>query len=794
MIDKVAKKLQQLEAAGKSASAIDRMAASIERAKLQMAALDRLNAGRAGFADVRTRFRQAQLAVESHARALQSAAAPTRALEMAHSRAAAAVSAASKAFERQKNEVLASKRALEGFGIPLNMTTGAQERLRSSIERTTAAMARQKRNAVRREEIGNAVGILGLGVAHRVGHAAHASLETYREFDKERRFGKAVMGLTDEEQKPLVDQAIHLGATTKYNDIQALEAQRELAARGLKKDQIMGMIEPAANLGMSLDLKLPDAVKQMEGAIFGFKKDISTLSATLASAKQTADLQVKAAKISGMTPEDIKQTYKFGATPARMSGVSEQTLLAFGGISKKANMGGDESGVAFRALIAAAQSPTRGAKEALLANGLDYKNYQKAPDRLALDPFVRNVAAQYGVQLDDDAKAGLGKIFSDKALISDPAKFTPAVMDLLGNTLGGDDAKSKKSIAGAANRYRDKSMGQIDVNAFISDLMTKIPGNLQLSNSIFGAKQGGRIATALGDPDTFKHMVEELVKHSEGYAETISKERMSGFDGAVSRFEGATKNLETAVGRAWDKEGKGGLLTSITDKAGALTQALAELKTGTVQVTSAMVGAAGLYAGVRGIISLKNLFTGGSTALSASAVALDQSAAALTAAAVRLGGSSVAGAAASAAGPAAATAGASMWARGASALPWAGLAIAAGTILHQAVDPADEGLNSGQRLNRQRGGSLRNSRIAAWNEDRDRMGIPRLGGPSEVTGSADLNGEVAVKVTVDDQRVTVTGGDSAKLSGQVKFSGPGSVGKSSPDTLPAWARRDGTYR
>jgi hypothetical protein len=51
---------------------------------------------------------------------------------------------------------------------------------------------------------------------------------------------------------------------------------------------------------------------------------------------------------------------------------------------------------------------------------------------------------------------------------------------------------------------------------------------------------------------------------------------MAGFDGAVSRFEGAVKNLETAVGRAFDKDGKGGLLTAGMDWAGSATQWMAE--------------------------------------------------------------------------------------------------------------------------------------------------------------------------------------------------------------------------
>jgi len=141
-------------------------------------------------------------------------------------------------------------------------------------------------------------------------------------------------------------------------------------------------------------------------------------------------------------------------------------------------MGGDEAGVAFRALIAAATAPTAKAKTAMLANGLNYKNYQNSPDRIALDPFVADVAAKYGVKLDKDAQKGLGKIFSNKRILSDPALFAPAVMKFLKGSLGGNDAKSLKSIAGEANRYRDASMKNPDVNKLIVDLMSKLANNI----------------------------------------------------------------------------------------------------------------------------------------------------------------------------------------------------------------------------------------------------------------------------------------------------------------------------
>lgn len=798
VFDKIAKKIDSIGKAAKAGEQVERMNKALQTVQTQMKAIDKFDLSRGGFATARKNFRDAQTEVRNLAREMASTKEPSREMERAFKRAQQNVAAASRAYESQKNILIGNKRALEGMGINVGSAAAHQARLRSAVERTNQALLaqgraqeRSERSSARRLALGSALAAGGAMAAHGVKTGTKATLHTYREFDKERRFGKAVMGLTDAEQAPLVNQAIHMGATTKFNDIQVLEAQRELAARGLTKGQIMGMMTPAGNLGMALDLKLPDAVKQMEGAIFGFKKDISTLDAALASATRTADVQVKAAKISGMTPEDITQAYKYGATPARLSGVSEETLLAFAGISKKANMGGDESGVAFRALMAAAQSPTRGAREAMLANGLNFKNYQKNPDSLALAPFVENVAAQYGVKLNKDAQAGLGKIFGNKDLISDPAKFTPAVMSVLGDTLGSDDAKSKRSIAGMANRYRNSSMQGIDVNAYIADLMTKIPGNLQLANAIFGAKQGGRIATALGDPETFKKMVKELGS-ADGYAKNISDERMAGFDGAVSRFEGAVKNLQTAIGRSFDNDGKGGLLTMGTDWAGIATQWLAERGNGTIAAGSAAVGAGGLAAGAIGAYKfLQILTTGGG--LTASAAALDAAAAALTAAAAGLNGGKLA-AAATAAGPAAAAAAAvPSWLVSSAALPWVTGAGAAGGAfgLYAMYDQTRqyEGMTSGDRLRKQRGGSMNDAFRRSFNDDRERLGIPALGDggvKAELTGSAEVKGEVTVRIEAPELLRAYA--NAARVSGTLNANGPGSTGKSSPDASPGQSR------
>lgn len=730
--DQIAKKLNNLGKSKKAAEAIDRVSQAMGRARDQLAAIERFNASGAKTLIRQREWKEAERAVASMAREMRAAGNPTKQMLADFDRVTKAASAASHAFEKQRDVMRENKRALAGLGVPSGNTAQHQKRVAKAMEFANKEVERQERLAARSETrrlaVGGAFGAGSAALAHGVKSGGKAVLHTYREFDRERRFGKAVMGLTDDEQKPLVDQAIHMGATTKFNDIQVLEAQRELAARGVNKNTVLGMMQPAGSLGMALDLQLPDAVKQMEGAIFGFKKKIDTEADALAAAKQTADLQVKAAKLSGMTPEDISQAYKYGATPARLAGLSESTLLAFAGISKKANMGGDESGVAFRALVAAMQSPTAGAKTALLANGLDFKNYQRSPDSIPLAPFTNDIAAKYGVKLNKDAQAALAKIFSDKATLADPALFAPAVSKALGDTLGDGDAKSKKSIAGAANRYRNAALGAVDSNAFFADLLQKIPGNLPLANALFGAKQGGRIATALGDPETMAKILAGL-RDSDGYADKIAGERMAGFDGAVSRFEGAIKNLETAIGRGFDADGKGGALSTVAGWGASATQWLAERDPRNLAIGAGAGAYYGLVgAGAFGYGFLKFLSAG--PALTASAVALNGAAAALTTAA---GGGVAANTAAATAG-AGTTAGAAatggvfgrLAGAGAAALPFLpytaiGGALIAGVKLGR--DENDVGLTSGERMTRRRGGSVHDAMRRSFADDRERLGL-----------------------------------------------------------------------
>ena len=444
-------------------------------------------------------------------------------------------------------------------------------------------------------------------IALKVKDFAGDVIHTFREFDKERRYARAVMGISDNEQKPLVDQAIHGGATSKYNDIQWLEAQRALAGRGLNTQQILALTKVAANLGQAMDLTLPEASTVLEGGMFGFGKKTSTYEEAVAGAQRTADLQVKASKAFGMSPDDIREGYKFAAAPFHLGGLSEETMLAFLGLGKKANMGGDEMGTAGRAVIANLLKPTSGARTAMMASGIDYSKYQNQGSRpMDANNFAKSIAATYGVELDKAAKASLQHVFNNKAVVADAAKFMPAIMNVLGDALSGDDAKSKKSIAAQARHYRDASMSGVNTDKLFTDLMVAMAHNPALANVVFGSKQGSRIMTALGDPKLFMKKLDELKNHSQGYAEKIAEERMAGFDGAMSRLEGSTKNLETSFGRANDV-----FLTPMTNEGARFVQTIAEMDSKVhlmIEAFGAAAVAIGLFeAALKGAAVMQNM-------------------------------------------------------------------------------------------------------------------------------------------------------------------------------------------
>ena len=188
--------------------------------------------------------------------------------------------------------------------------------------------------------------------------------------------------------------------------------------------------------------------------------------------------------------------------------------------------------------------------------------------------------------------------------------------------------------------------------------------------------------------------------------------------------------------------------------------------------------------------------------LTASAAALDGAAVQLISAATIMKGGPVSEAIKNTAATGTAAAGGGLWAAGAAALPWlaAGGSVAAslGVMRLATQDAGYDGMKSGERMTKQRGGSMRDTYRKTWGYDGVSgpevsqtmtygTGAGGNGGPltATLTGSADVKGEAQVTVKVEAGssllQVVEQAKSALKLAGTLNANGPGSVGKSSPD-------------
>ena len=626
------------DAAIKAVRDVKREEAALARARHEQTVRDESEAIKAAQHKAAEEKRLADQAARDTIRAAEQAAAEKRQLD--------------REAERETRRST-QQQARDAHRIAREAAREQREQLRERArEEREAARERARLDHGKAHAADTVAGVASLYAAHSAVHGAERVIERYREYDKERRYEKVVMGLTDEQQRPLVDQAIHGSGDSRYNDVQWLAAQRNLAARGYNREQVLGFTPVTSQLGQAFDLeKMEDGVKLLEGAMLGFKKDVSTKELAQRSAQRTADLEVKSSKISGMNAEDIEQLYKRGAAAARMAGLTEEQMLAFGGAAKKVNIGGDESATAFVSLTKNLLHPTHGALTAMRASGIDFSKYQKIGP-VNEDGFAAEVASNFGIKLKSGVRAGLHRIFADPEMMKDPAQFAPAITRMLRRDLQGNDAKSLKSIAGLAGRYRDASATGVDTQGLLTAIMDGLAKNPGLAIALFGSKQAGRISSGL-DKDVFAHLLDELKNHSEGFAEKVSDERMSGFDGAMAKLANQVAILETSIGRAFDSEGagKGGMLTRATEGVGKFVEILGEANPRLLRAGSEAVALAAGFAALKSVGFLRGGF-----GLKSSASALITSAELLDRAAIKLGATKEAAAAGAAAGAAEPTA------------------------------------------------------------------------------------------------------------------------------------------
>lgn len=799
LLDKLAKKFDQVQKSAKTSGEVDKMAAALGRVKTQVEAIEKFNASKIGFAAAREKYVGLKKQVEDTARAMRQGSGNAAELEGQMRRQVSAVQAASRAFERQKAALLGSSRELRAMGVPMGGAIAHQQRLAAAVDRANAAMERQRRWGRRISGAQAAGGMLGGAlVGSRSAFFARRAIESAASFDIGTRQQRVFNDINAADQADiLTPQAKRIGQETQFTNLDVVKAQT-VAMQGLpsnitgrlKAEVGAGIMENVKNYALMMRADLETSAEAVRTFLQSANKDISTQDKALAESNKAVNQLVKMAKAGGMNAEDVQGYLTYAVPSATAAGISPETAMTVAALARRGGLRGDVAGVFMRTAASKLVAPTKKGLTALNSAGINYSDFVHMPDRLDVNRLEGQFGMDTGTKFTPRVRAQLEKALADKGVIGDRAKFTQTVTDIVAEQFpktkkGKISAADRQKIAKSAGAFYKTSAASVDAQGLLDRIMMSDMSLAQL-NAFFTDKHGGKFAITRQQREQYIAERKSILEAGDDpdFAKRKADEIMGGLGGSFERLKGSVETLTLEIGNAWEGtlkpafEGIGGLMDYIAN----IPKPVLAAGSGAVAIGSVGVGAwlLGKLAGGFG--------------LTGSAVALDGAAAALTAAATALGGGAVATGAKAAAGGAAAAA--SPWAaRVATAVPFlgpAGLAVGGAAALYglrQYVEGEGyAGKTVQERLSSQGGGSMRDVRIRAFNEDRERMGLPLLGdnGPrtveAELKGKAEVSGKAEVTINIPSLGVhSVT----VPLRGTLNANGPGSLGVSTPDAAAA---------
>lgn len=509
--------------------------------------------------------------------------------------------------------------AKDETGAVIEGVTGKLKKLGAAVRAVGSApvqaLQASARAADRADHVVNKVGraIVGTYIASKVTEVGAGVIDSYAKLDDLLRYQRAVMQISEQQQQPMLKQAMELGASTPYDALQVAEAQLALAQRGIKEDLILPIVKSATEYAQAMSVELPQAAQTVEGLLFSTGQVVTDGTAALAAAKRAVDQMAKAAKISGMSDEDLREGIKFSGLAGSTAGLSNATILASLALQKRANIPGSEAGVAIRALAGRLVAPTKEGLDALAAMGIDYNKYTSLGGGLSAGNLNEFMAQRFGHHLSNKGIANVARIFGDPEILGDRDKFVSAMFDALRPGFGkGRGRKMRpqdaRELTKAISDYYKNSVEHVQSEALLHAIMAAHPTIGQL-NEIFGQKQGARIMAIMRDQERFEQYEHAIAEAPEGFAESIAEERQGGFAGAKKRAEGGAKNVELSLGLAWDDQ-----LKAAAKALAKVEQAFVGLDKETQREISATVATTAAVAGVGAVLKTFELGLSGTAA------------------------------------------------------------------------------------------------------------------------------------------------------------------------------------
>jgi TP901 family phage tail tape measure protein len=221
----------------------------------------------------------------------------------------------------------------------------------SEIDKVTQELEKNARGASNASNELKALGAAYAGLAVAMGAIIVESVKTAAAFEQSMANVKAISQATGEEFEKLRNQAMQLGATTRYTAAQAADAQALLAQAGFKTKDIIASLPGVLSLASAGQTDLATTADIAASALNGFGLKAEETA-------RVADVLAKASIDTNADVTDLGFALKYVAPVAASMGVSiEEAVAAIGELSN-AGIKGEMAGTQLRAILLALASPS----------------------------------------------------------------------------------------------------------------------------------------------------------------------------------------------------------------------------------------------------------------------------------------------------------------------------------------------------------------------------------------------------------------------------------------------------
>ena len=299
-----------------------------------------------------------------------------------------------------------------------------------------------------------AVGIMG------------ASVKKFADFESAMLDMKSVYDpseIPDGLYKNMTDQAKQLGASTKFSAQEAAQGMKELAAAGMKPDQVMKAISGTLDLAAAGEMEVAAASEIVSNGLnmFGMSAD---------KAAHFADVLAKAGALGSLSVEDMGNSLKYVGPVAAAAGYSLESVS--GALVALSNNGikGEQGGTVLRGILTNLVAPSTQAAKQLKTLGMTVTDAagRMKPMSQIVDDFKNKTANLTESQRLAAATTLVGK--TNLAGFLALVKTGGAALDKYTNQLIGADGAAKAMAAikmGGLSGAWELMMGSID-GVFIS--------------------------------------------------------------------------------------------------------------------------------------------------------------------------------------------------------------------------------------------------------------------------------------------------------------------------------------